>query len=131
MALDQATAHDILAYLHAGTAPPAVTTPVRCRLMTANGTSTANGTELATGGGYTSGAGAPATAWAAPATGSQATNAAVSITNMPASTIVGIELWESNATVPRRHEFGSHTSKTLVAGDTLTYASGAITSALA
>lgn len=128
--MDQTRSHEILAYLHAGTAPPAITTPIRVRLMTANGTSTANGTELANGGGYTGGAAAPTVTFAAAAAGSQASNAAVTVTNMPASTIVGIEIWESTAT-PKRLEFGSHASKVLVAGDTLTYASGAITSALA
>jgi hypothetical protein len=132
MALDQTRATEILSYMHGGGAPPALTGPIRCRIMTANGTATANGTEVVTGGGYTSGAGAPATAWAAAAAGSQATNAAVAVTNYPrVETVVGIELWDSTGT-PKRVEWGAlAAAKTMAAGDTLSLASGAITSALA
>jgi hypothetical protein len=113
------------------TALTATTTPTRVRLMTAVGTATTNGTELATSGGYTSGAGAPSVTWAAAATGSEATNAIVSVTNMPVATINGIEIWDSNAT-PKRQELGSLTTpRTTASGDTLSFASGAITSALA
>jgi hypothetical protein len=132
MALDQNRANEILGYMHAGGAPTANTAPTRVRLMTANGTATSNGTEVATGGGYTSGAGAPSVTWAAAAAGSQATNAIVSVTNYPrVETVVGIEVWDSTGT-PRRLEWGAlAASKTMAAGDTLSFASGAITSALA
>jgi len=131
MALDQAQANLILASMHGGTAY-STTGLIHVRLMTAAGSATANGTELTTSGGYTSGAGAPTIAtWAAASAGSQATSAAVTVTNMPAATIPAIELWDSNAT-PKRIEFGNLTaSKTTVSGDTLSFASGAITSALA
>lgn len=128
--LDQTRANQLLEAIHATTTLVASTAPIRLRLMTAAGTATANGTELASGGGYTQGAGAPATAWAAAASGSQATNAAVTITNMPAATIPAVETWDSNGT-PKRQELGNLTaSKTTASGDTLTFASGAITSAL-
>lgn len=128
--LDQTRANQLLEAIHATTTLVASTAPIRLRLMTAAGSATANGTELATGGGYTQGAGAPSTAWAAAASGSQATNAAVTITNMPATTITAVETWDSNAT-PKRQELGNLTaSKTTASGDTLTFASGAITSAL-
>ncbi len=110
----------------------ATVTPLRVRLMTTNGTGTTNGTELATGGGYTAGAGINVTLAAAAvvsANSQAASNVAVTQTNMPASTIVGIELWDSAAT-PIRKWYGSHASKTVAAGDTLSYASGAITVAL-
>lgn len=107
-----------------------VTATIKIRLMTANGSATAAGTELTTGGSYVAGTGInTGTNWAAVSAGSQATNAVLSQTNMPAATIVGIELWDSNGT-PKRTEFGSITSKTTVSGDTLSFASGAITSAL-
>lgn len=129
--LDQTRKHEILSWMHGGGLPPAITALIRTRLMTVNGTATANGTEVATGGGYTAGAGAPTIAsWAAPASGAQATSAAVSVSNYPrAESVVGIELWDSTAT-PKRVELGSHTAKAMAAGDTLTYASGAITSTL-
>lgn len=131
MALDQTRANQILEAIHAVTTLTASTSPTRVRLMTTVGSATANGTELATSGGYTSGAGAPSVTWAAAATGSEATNAIVSVTNMPATTINGIEIWDSNAT-PKRQELGNlTTARTTASGDTLSFASGAITSALA
>lgn len=107
-----------------------ITAPIKVRFMTANGTATAAGTELTSGGSYVAGTGVSiGSNWAATSSGSQSTNAIVSQTNMPAATIVGIELWDSNGT-PKRTEYGSITSKTTVAGDTLSFASGAITSAI-
>jgi hypothetical protein len=111
-----------------------ITFPILVRLMTANGTATANGTELTTGGSYTTAATGintgPGANWAAASGGSQATSAVCSQTNMPVATIIGIELWDSTATKIRT-EFGSMTSKTTAAGDTLSFAIGAISSALA
>jgi hypothetical protein len=111
-----------------------ITFPILVRLMTANGTATANGTELTTGGSYTTASTGittgPGANWSAASAGSQATSAICSQTNMPAATIVGIELWDSTATKIRT-EWGSMTSKTTSAGDTLSFASAAITSALA
>lgn len=109
-----------------------ITYPISIRLMTTNGNATTLGTELATGGSYVAGTGISVGAnWAAAASGSQATSATVSQTNMPATTVVGIELWDASAT-KQRTEFGALTSsKTTSAGDTLSFASGAITSALA
>lgn len=113
-----------------GTAFTAPTTPITCRLMTANGTNTANGTELATGGGYTSGTGAPQVTFAAASAGSKASNVAVTVTNMPATTINGVELWDSEAT-PIRLWWGPLTAaKTTNSGDTFTIASGSLTLAM-
>lgn len=106
------------------------TTPITCRLMTANGTNTSNGTELATSGGYTAGTGAPQVTFAAASGGTAASNVAVTVTNMPATTIVGVELWDSEAT-PIRLWWGPLTaSKTTNAGDTFTIASGSLTLAM-
>lgn len=105
---------------------------IKCRLMTANGSGTAAGTELATSGGYTSGTGAPAVTFAAAntSTATAASNAAVNVTNMPAATIVGVELWDSAGT-PIRKWWGSLTaSKTTNSGDTFSIASGSLTAAL-
>lgn len=130
MALDATQANSILTYMHGGGAPRTLTTP-KLRLMTANGSAGSNGTEVATGGGYTAVTGL-ALSWAAASGQSQATNAAASVTNYPrAETVVGVEVWSTDGT-PLRIEFGALTaSKTMAAGDTLTFASGAITSALA
>jgi hypothetical protein len=97
------------------------------RLMTANGSQAAAGTELATSGGYTAGTGIAVTFDAAlVATGTySATKAsqACSQTNMPASTIVGIETWLSAV----RRFWGALTaSKTLAAGDTLSFPAASV-----
>jgi len=108
-----------------------ITAPMVIRLMTANGTATSTGTELGTGGGYTAVTGiSMGTNWAAAASASKATNATISQTNMPAATIVGIEIWDSSGT-KQRIDWGSITSKTTASGDTLSFASAAITVAVA
>jgi hypothetical protein len=129
-ALNQAHANNIIDASMATAAFTASTAPMRCRLMTANGTATAAGTELATSGGYTSGTGAPSVTFSAASAGSAASSSAVTVTNMPAATIVGIELWDSAGT-PVRKWFGAlSSSKTTNAGDTFTIAIGSLTAAL-
>lgn len=107
------------------------TFPIHVRYMTANGTATANGTELATAQGYTSGTGAPTVQFAAAAAANKASNTAVSTTNMPATTIAGVELWDSAAT-PARKWLGalSTGNKTTNSGDTFSIASGSLTAGL-
>jgi hypothetical protein len=133
MAMDQATCKRVMDHVH-GSATMTVTAPLRLRQMTANGSATANGTELATAGGYTAGTGAPTITYGAATTATpsvSSNSAAVTITNMPAATVVGIEVWESNATTPYRIEQAAlTTSKTTALGDTLSYAIGAVTSSL-
>ncbi len=124
------TLHPTSATLTLGTLT--LTYPILIRLMATNGSATTDGTAITDGGSYVNASGISIGAnWAAVSsgTGSQATNAAVSQTNMPAATTVGIELWDSTAT-KKRMELGTITSKTTVLGDTLTFSSGAITSAL-
>lgn len=132
MTLHQTRANEILDAIHGVATLPAVTAPVRARLLTAIGNATTPGTEVVTGGGYTSGVGAPSMGWGAAAAGSSATNAAITVTNYPrAETVTAIDEFDSNAT-PKRQEFGALTaSKAMQAGDTLSFAIGAITSALA
>jgi hypothetical protein len=111
-----------------------ITFPIRIALLSAAGSQTAAGTQIS-GGSYVavaSGAGGISIGanWGAAASASQAINATVSQTNMPAVTTTSIELWDSNAT-NKRLEFGNLTaSKTTTAGDTLSFASAAITSAI-
>lgn len=129
MTLDNAQANAMLAYMHGGGAPRAVTGSA-LRLLTAVGTDTANGTEVATGGGYTAGTGL-SLAWAAAAAKSQATSGVSQVTNYPrAETVNGVEVWST--TSPVRVEYGALTGggKLMAAGDTLSFAAGAITSAL-
>lgn len=137
MTMDQTRANEILTWMHGGSAPTALTGPIRLRLLTAMGTTTADGTQVATGGGYTATAaggstGGISTTWAAASAASQATNAVAQVTNYPrAETVVGIEVVDSTAGTIKRVEFGTlGTSRAMAAGDTLSFASGAITSAL-
>lgn len=109
-----------------------ITYPLAIRLMTAAGSATAAGTELASGGSYVNGTGISLGAnWGSVSSGSQATSAAVSQTNMPAATIPAIELWDNSGT-KRRIEYGDLAApRTTSAGDTLSFASGSIASTLA
>lgn len=129
--LDATQANSILGYMHGGGAPRTITGS-KLRLMTAVGSASANGTELATAQGYTSGTGAPSITWGTAAAQSQANSAAVTVTNMPASTLNGVEVWSTDAT-PLRVELGGITGapKTIASGDTFSVAIGALTSALA
>ena len=132
--LDNAYANKVLDATHdqSGAAVRLATAPIRVRFMTANGSDSAAGTELATSAGYTSGTGAPTVTFAnAAGAGTSASNAAVTVTNMPAATVVGVEQWDSSGT-PQRTYWGPLTaSKTTNLGDTLSIASGALTNALA
>jgi hypothetical protein len=124
--LDQTFSNKLLDASVGGSFTPP-TTPITCRLMTANGTNTSNGTELATSGGYTSGTGAPQVTFAAASAGSKASNVAVTVTNMPATTVNGVELWDSEGS-PVRLWWGPLTAaKTTNSGDTFTIASGSLT----
>jgi hypothetical protein len=126
-ALDTTHANNIVDASLGTAAFTATTAPIKCRLMTANGSAGANGTELATSGGYTAGTGAPSVTFASASAAAAASNAAVTVTNMPATTVVGVELWDSAGT-PKRKWWGALTaSKTTNSGDTFTIASGSLT----
>ena len=102
-----------------------VTAPVKARLMTANGSDSSNGTELGTSQGYTA-LGQTITFGSAASGGSIANTAACTWTNMPASTIVGLELWSSDGT-PKRLWYGAlAASKSPASGDTFDFAIGAV-----
>lgn len=128
--LSQAHANNVLDASLGTSTIVATTTPMHVRLMTVNGSATAAGTELATGGGYTSGTGAPTVTFGAASAETATSNLAVNVTNMPATTIVGIELWDSAGT-PIRKWWGALTaSKTTNSGDTFSIASGSLTATL-
>lgn len=133
--IDQTRANEVLTWMHGGASPTALNATSRLRIYTVIGNATTEGTQVATGGGYTggnaAGTGVPLS-WAAAASGSQATNAVASVTNYPrVETVAAVEVWDGAAS-PKRVEYGAlAASKTMAAGDTLSFASGAITSALA
>jgi hypothetical protein len=134
MALDQARATNILDAINGVASFVAPTTPIKCRLMTANGTSTSNGTELGTGAGSGSGsgytAGGQSITFAAASAGSAALSATPRWDNMPACTVVGVEVWDSAGT-PKRWQYAALTSpKTLSSGDAFELPNTTFTDAL-
>jgi hypothetical protein len=130
--LDQTHAGALLCYSLANGAgsPVATVGNIHVRLMTVLGSATANGTELPTGGGYIQGTGiTPVTFVAVSGSPAGTSNSALlTVVNMPAATIVGIELWDS---APARKWQGPLTApKTVNLGDSLTFAINAIAIAL-
>lgn len=108
-------------------APVATTGALHFRLMTTNAASwTVNGTELPTGGGYVAVTGITPVAVTAVVDGGVTNSAALTQVNMPASTIVGGELWDSSVT-PHRLWYGAlNANKVCNVGDTFTVAIGAM-----
>lgn len=103
----------------------APTGAMKLAVCSTTGTASAAGTE-ASGGSYAR-ADLSAALPAGSTNGSISTNAAINYTNMPAGTWTSVEVFDSNGT-PRRGWFGALTaSKTTASGDTLSFASGAIT----
>jgi len=109
-----------------GTAAYSITGPVELALVTVNGNDATPGTEVS-GGSY-----ARQTIAFTAASGGQIENSsAISFTGMPAVTVVGIEFYDS-AGSPKRLAYGAlTTSRAVTAGDTVQFASGAITLSLA
>lgn len=109
------------------TAVPA--TPWKLALSTATTSGSAAGTEV-TGGSY-----ARATiTWTGAGTlvtGSTSNAAIINFTNMPVATVTDINIYDNTGT-PRRLWWGALTaSKTTAAGDTLSFAAGAVAITLA
>lgn len=111
----------------------APTAPIKMRLLTVLGSPASNGTEVTNSGGstYVPQDASAATPLGGATNGVLASSQAITFTNMPAATIVGLELWDSAGT-PRRTTFGQLTvAKTTALGDSLTIASGSLTDTLA
>lgn len=127
--IDQVHATSLLAYslANGAGAPVATVGALHCRLCTANGTATANGTELGTAAGYVAVTGITPVNFATAAAGATSNSNILTQTNMPASTIVGCELWDSSGT-PHRLWLGALSApKTVNLGDTFSVAIGAMT----
>lgn len=126
MPLDQTEATNQLKAELGQATYPATTTPIMGRLMTANGTATSNGTEVANSGGSTYAAQNVGGSLATAAAGASSNTAPITWSNLPAATVVGIELWDSAGT-PKRKRYGALTaSKTVALGDSLTMAASAL-----
>lgn len=102
--------------------PTRPTAPLQVRLMTANGSDSSAGTEVTDAGGsaYTP----QDVTFTTAASGATANNGALTFTNMPAVTVVGIEIWD-DAGSPVRLAYGALSAeKTTNLGDTFTIATG-------
>jgi len=108
----------------------ATTTPLKSRLMTANGSAASAGTEV-TGGSYASITVTFGSSSLVSTTFTANSNVALNYTVMPAVTVTGVELWDSAGT-PLRKWFGPlAANKTTNAGDTFSIASGSLTATIA
>lgn len=97
------------------------TSPLKLRLMTANGSASAAGTEV-TGGSYSS----KTIAFNAASGGSAAHTADITFGSMPACTVVGLEIWDSAGTPVRQWWGPLSASRTVAAGDSITFNAGSI-----
>jgi len=108
-----------------GTSSYSVTTPIKLALVTANGSDSAAGTEV-TGGSYAR----ETISFTSASSGSIENDSAISFTDMPSCTVVGIEIYDSAGSA-KRLAYGALTaSRTITSGDTVQFASGAITLSL-
>ena len=131
--IDQTLATSILTNLspNSGTGTTVtITGPIKMRLMTTNGSDASAGTEQTTSGGYT--AGGSSVSMGTAATASVSSNAAVSWTSRPSTTLTGMEQWTSDGT-PKRTFWApwSGGNITVASGNTFTVASGSLTDTLA
>jgi hypothetical protein len=127
--IDQAHANSLVQYSlgnNGAGAPVPTVGALHFRLMTVTGTWTVNGTELPSGGSYVAGTGITPVTFAAVAAGAVTNSIVLSQTNMPSTTIVGGELWDSSVT-PHRLWFGAlSANKVCNVGDTFSVAIGAM-----
>ncbi|MGZ4617184.1 MAG: hypothetical protein ACXV3F_00340 [Frankiaceae bacterium] len=133
--IDSTTGALVLAAMNGGTAL-SITGPLKLLWLSAvrtadNGTDT----EVSTGSGYTAGTGFSGVTFAAATTGaagaSQVSNVAATITNMPACTWAGNRIVDSSGTPKTTFWAALAASKTVNAGDTVSVASGSLTTSLA
>ena len=103
---------------------PHTTGPTKLALLTANSTETAPGTEVTGGSGPYSRQ--DATFAAAASGGAISNSAAITFAGMPTCSVTGVDVYDSAAT-PNRKWFGPLTpARDLQAGDSLTFAIGAL-----
>ncbi len=133
-ALTQGRALNFLESEFRGAAYAALAAGRRLRLIATNGDQATAGTEIAVGGGYAAGGPAITFNAATAQTGTfseQTGNAALSITNMPAVTVNGVEIHDgaAGAAAGTRAAWGAlTTARTTAAGDTLSFPADAVLS---
>lgn len=103
----------------------APTAPIKVALMTVAGSDSAAGTEVA-GGSYAR----QSVTFGAASAGAASNTGAVTFTNMPTCTVVGVEIYDSAGT-PRRIWYGPlAASRSFVLGDTFTIPIGGLVASL-
>lgn len=103
----------------------APTGPMKLALLTVNGSNTAAGTEV-TGGSYAR----QTIAMGSASAGSCSNSGTITFAGMPATTVTGIEVYDSAGT-PRRAWQGALTSsKTTGAGDSLSFSIGSVVASI-
>lgn len=121
MALSSLCATDIGNYAVTGSAPTAMTTPMKISLHTGDPQTT--GSSEASGGSYAR----QTAAYASASGGQNALTATLNFTSMPASTITHIGIWDSAGTPKFRLGSALAASKTLASGDTLSLTAATLT----
>jgi hypothetical protein len=121
----QAEANRLLDASFGTAAFTAPTTPIKLALLTAAGSNTAAGTEV-TGGSYAR----QNVTMGAAAAGVASNSNTIAFTNMPAATVVAVDIYDSAGTPRRIWQGALGASKTTGAGDTLSFAAGAISASL-
>lgn len=119
--LPTAIANKVVDHVNGKTAFTEPTAPVMARLYTVIGSASAAGTEV-TGGSYA----AQSVTFGASSAGVASNTAAVSFTNMPACTVVAVELYDSAGTPVRLWWGGLTANKVMNAGDTFTFDIGSL-----
>jgi hypothetical protein len=123
--IDLAHANNVIDASLGTAALTATVTPLKLALITSAGTNVTPGTEV-TGGGYAAQTAAFNSAAAAAGAASTTNSGTITYTNMPAGTVTSLELRDSSGT-PKRKWLGNLTaSKTVGAGDTLTFTVSAV-----
>ncbi|MEV3980797.1 hypothetical protein [Nonomuraea sp. NPDC049758] len=113
----------VLDWLNPGLAAPTRPTgPLKLRLMTANGGESAAGTEVTNAGGSTYAA--QNVTLAAAASGATSNTALIAFANMPACTVVGVEIWDSAGSPVRLWHGALAASKIVNLGDTFEIPTG-------
>ena len=106
--------------------PTRPTTPLKVALVTANGTDSTAGTEV-TGGSYAR----QNLSVAAAVNGATSNSADLAWTGLPATTVVGVEIWDSSGTPVRLWYGPLAASRTVAAGDELKLTAGSLSLSLA
>jgi hypothetical protein len=121
------TAENLLLDHILGTTSFTPTGPIKVALMTANGSDASAGTEVVAGGNAYA---RQTLTCGASSAGATSNSGALTWSNMPSCTVVGVEIYDSNAT-PKRLWWGPLAANKVVnAGDTFQILTGSLTLSL-